>query len=220
MRPASARARVPPAAARHHERNASETRPRYSEDIAVEVVGVEDVEARPGQESGEPDPLTDRARPVHVPQRHAHQLGRSPLEAGPQRAIRLKVDDGKVKPLVTEMLGPPDCVELCAADLEVVDTKRESNHRAHYPRVDTHAPATWATPATAQIRDDVAAGWSIARLPPESQPTLPERLHQPGRWASTCQSGARVGPGAYDPVSGGASRRRTSRSVPSRSYPN
>src|SRR5204863_8689877 len=138
-------------------------------------VGVQDVGVRPGKESCEQDLLTDRVRSVHFPQRHAHKLGRSKLEAGPQRAIRLKVDDGKVKPLVTEMLGPPDFVELCAADLEVVDTKRESNHRAHYPRVDAHAPATWATPATAQIRDDVAAGWSIARLPPESQPTLPER---------------------------------------------
>src|SRR2546425_223696 len=199
MGPPGGRARVPPAAARHPERNPSETRPRYSEEVAVEVVRVEDIEARPGQEPGEADPLTYRARPVQVPQRHAHQLGRSLLEAGPQRAIRLKVDDGELKPLVTELLGPPDRVELCAADLEVVDTEGESNHRAHYPRVDTHAPATWATPATAQIRDDVAAGWSIARLPAESPPTLPERLHQPGRSASTCQFRARVGPGAYDP---------------------
>src|SRR5207248_2738683 len=61
MDPARARARVPPAAARHHERNAGETRPRYSEGVAIDVVGVEDIEARPGQEFGETDSLTYRA---------------------------------------------------------------------------------------------------------------------------------------------------------------
>jgi hypothetical protein len=131
---ARARARVPPAAARHHQGNPSEARPRYSEDVAVEVVSVEDVAARPRQKPGEADALSYRARPVQVPQRQAYQLCRRPLEASPQRAIYLKVDDGELKPLGTEMLSPPNRVELGAANLEVVDTEREPNHGAQYPR--------------------------------------------------------------------------------------
>jgi len=57
------------------------------------------------------------------------------LITGPQRAIRLQVDDGKLKLFRTEMLSPPNRVELGAADLEVVDAEREPNHRSQSLKV-------------------------------------------------------------------------------------
>jgi len=129
------RARVPPAAARHHSRDADEARPRYSKDVAVDVVCVEDIDARASQEPGKADSLTHRARPIQTPQRQVYQLRAGLLVASPQGAVRVKVDNGKLKPLRTEVLGPANRVELGAADLEVVDAEREPNHRSQSLKV-------------------------------------------------------------------------------------
>ena len=57
-----------------------------------------------------------------------HESGAGSLIPLPQRAIRREMDEGEPKPLGVELLDPPDCVELRAADLEVVSAEGEPDH--------------------------------------------------------------------------------------------
>src|SRR5712692_3082106 len=70
---------MPPTTARDHGGHPRETGPRHSEDVAINVVGVEHLNTLSGQEPRETEPLMQGRRTVHVSQRYVPQAGAGPL---------------------------------------------------------------------------------------------------------------------------------------------
>src|SRR5206468_11217154 len=105
-------------------------RPQHAKDVAVDLVGMEHLDALAREESRQANPLTQCPWAVRVPQRHVHEPRPRPLVTAPQRAVRLEVHHRQLKTLGAQTLGPPHRVELGAADLEVIDAEREPNHRS------------------------------------------------------------------------------------------